>query len=84
MTDKVTPLFGAGNQENTIQNSPAKSYNIKMKSGTLFENQIGYLSINGLFAVLTDQPNDALAVNFYALLEDIDYIVESDEALDAE
>jgi hypothetical protein len=82
MNDKVTSLFG-GNSEGTggplAAVTPPKTYTVQLKDGPVLEDMTGYLSINGLFAVLTDTPNDAMAVNFYALLEDIKYIVESDE-----
>ena len=80
--DKVKSLFGAtGNGLSPADAAvePPKTYTVKLKDGTLFDDLTGYLSINGLFGVLTDSPNDPMSVNFYALLEDIQYIVESEE-----
>lgn len=78
----ITPLFGQSTQSAPVVSvTPARSYNIKIKEGPLFENQLGYLSVNGLFLVLTDTPNDALAINFYALLEDVQYVVQSEEVI---
>ena len=84
--DNITPLF-IGGKASAAAAKPAvagpKTYNIHLHGDKVIENITGYLGLNGVFVCILGSPNDALDVIFYAQAGDVQYVMESDEVIEA-
>lgn len=78
MTSKIVDLTGQPATPPEKAPEPSR-YIIKMRNEGLEIPVEGFLALNGHFVCILGAPNDPLSVTFYALADDVLYVIEDEE-----